>query len=205
MLHETDSLAAYDRLHEWGSGVGETLTDATEAVALAADACTLDAGCIADLLAAQAPPFRCLLPLTHGTQTVRSTNSDITCPHSQAACVFFADNGFDRGSDSQPSSNECSAVQVTASHVQLCSLSPVAPDSEEKELGTRDASSSGGAGGSPRPSMGKRHASWATMEGISDAFAAQLSPFTCVLSPSLLHTSQTGFGCAICHCRERSL
>jgi hypothetical protein len=39
---------------------GAELTDATEAVALAADECTLAAGCIGDLLAAQVP---CPLPI----------------------------------------------------------------------------------------------------------------------------------------------
>jgi hypothetical protein len=34
---------------------GAELTDATEAVALAADECTIAAGCIGDLLAAQVP------------------------------------------------------------------------------------------------------------------------------------------------------
>lgn len=75
-------------------------------------------------------------------------------------------------------------VQVTASRIQLCSLAGVAEASGADGGSGRRSSGGGGSQGaaeadpdSPRPSMGKRHASWATMEGIADSFASRLLPF----------------------------
>ncbi len=60
--------------------------------------------------------------------------------------------------------------------MQLCSLAHAGRGEEE-------ASAQDGGRGSPRASLGKRQASWATMEGISDAFAARLAPFACDCPP----------------------
>ena len=54
--------------------------------------------------------------------------------------------------------------------MQLCSLARAGD-------GDGALTAPDGHGDSPHASMGKRQASWATMEGISDAFAARLAPF----------------------------
>ena len=74
-------------------------------------------------------------------------------------------------------------TQVTATHIRLCSLAGLAGVSTARSGGRSGGSvdvAPGGdaeAGDSPRPGMGKRHASWATMEGIADTFASRLLPF----------------------------
>lgn len=75
------------------------------------------------------------------------------------------------------------SAQVTASRIQLCSLAGVAGGGTGAGGGGGRGGSSGGQEAaeadpdSPRPGMGKRHASWATMEGIADSFASRLVPF----------------------------
>jgi hypothetical protein len=72
---------------------------------------------------------------------------------------------------------------VTAKGIRLCSLAQLAGVSAAAGggvSGSLDAATGGsddaGEDG-PRPGMGKRHASWATMEGIADTFASRLVPF----------------------------
>lgn len=68
--------------------------------------------------------------------------------------------------------------------IRLCSLTRL------MGIGAAGSGGSGGGGANavtggdldaeedgPRPGMGKRHASWATMEGIADTFASRLVPF----------------------------
>ena len=70
---------------------------------------------------------------------------------------------------------------MTATGIRLCSLARlVGIGAASGVSGSLDAATGGsddaGEDG-PRPGMGKRHASWATMEGIADTFASRLVPF----------------------------
>ena len=74
---------------------------------------------------------------------------------------------------------------MTAKGIRLCSLARLAGVGAPPGGGASgglDAATGGfddaGEDG-PRPGMGKRHASWATMEGIADTFASRLVPFRC--------------------------
>lgn len=111
---------------------------------------------------------------------------------SEANATFQPSNGlFLRCSD-----------QVTASRIQLCGLASATGGGTTgggSGDGSQDAAAAaaeGDAPDSPRPGLGKRHASWATMEGIADTFASRLVPFRSV-SASLIADFPIGMVCRL--------